>query len=365
MIMRLKERLKSKYFTLKRIVQAKRLKKDKTLVIIFVMDIDIVNGGLLSLNSIYNYIKNERSDYQVITSFIKIRKVENFLKYSQFENNLLISTINLTSAKIINFKKVVFFIPEMYIEQFNTISAFYKSQPKKNIFNSTKQISANILNQNEMLMPNESEIEKLKAHYPNLSISVAHIKYLEANKKFNLPVFHLPAWLNTRNKYECLPYKNKKNIIAISPDDMDYFEEVRSQTKDDLISRLQKNFPSFEVIVIEKLIYKEYKKLMLNTKYLITLGEGLDGYFMESAMSGAVPFAIKNDVFFPKEYLDLPNLFNSFDDLFNKIVSTINHLEKNENIFNDYNLKPKKLLTKDYNYLNYSDKLDQLLDFHS
>lgn len=361
MIKNIKFILNNKIKTVYRLLEIVKLKKNKPLFVVFVPDLDIVNGGILSLNSIYNFIKNERKE-QAITSFITHRITDNFLKFSMFDNNLTISSLHITATKIKDFEKVIFLIPELYVKDFNALYDYYFPQNSKNIFNSTKEIEIDILNQNEFLMPDSTEINKLKSKFKNITISVAHHKYLEKNKIHNLSTFHLPAWLNVTKEYLSLEYKDKQNIIAISPDDMEKFGAERTFSKADLIGLLQTKLPHFKVIVIDNLPYKDYKNLMLNAKYLITLGEGLDGYFMESSLSGSVPFAVKNEIFFEKEYLELPNLFESFDDLYHNIISVISELEKDSSLYSKYNLLPKNILTKDYNYANYTIMLNKLLN---
>jgi uncharacterized protein (DUF3084 family) len=67
--------------------------------------------------------------------------------------------------------------------------------------------------------------------------------------------------------------------------------------------------------------------LIAKAKWSLTFGEGLDGYFVEMALTGGVPFAVYNDRFFPPEFRDLPTVYDTWPDLQIFIVKDIPNLD--------------------------------------
>ena len=91
--------------------------------------------------------------------------------------------------------------------------------------------------------------------------------------------------------------------------------------------------------------YDVYKDYASRSKFAITFGEGLDGYYTETVYSGGISFAVYNEIFFTKEFENLHSLYKSFDELLKKIVSDIKYFENEEN-YNRYNDIQNTILSK-------------------
>ena len=95
--------------------------------------------------------------------------------------------------------------------------------------------------------------------------------------------------------------------------------------------------------------YDVYKNYASRTKFTITFGEGLDGYYLETVYSGGISFAVYNETFFTKEFENLHSLYKSFDELLNKIIFDIYFFDNEEN-YNKYNEVQNTILSKMYSF---------------
>ena len=104
--------------------------------------------------------------------------------------------------------------------------------------------------------------------------------------------------------------------------------------------------------------YEAYKKLISKAKFVVTTGEGLDAYFIETYFSGGVSFAVKNLNFFDTKYLDLPCLFNIEENIEEHLFKLIEEFEISEN-YKSLNKDVSELLSEDYSYETYQNNLNK------
>ena len=104
--------------------------------------------------------------------------------------------------------------------------------------------------------------------------------------------------------------------------------------------------------------YDVYKDYASRSKFAITFGEGLDGYYTETVYSGGISFAVYNEIFFTKEFENLHSLYKSFDELLKKIVSDIKYFENEEN-YNRYNDIQNTILSKMYSFEKLKSNVEQ------
>ena len=117
-----------------------------------------------------------------------------------------------------------------------------------------------------------------------------------------------------------------------------------------------KKIPGLKIQIINKLTYNEYKHLISMAKWSLTLGEGLDGYFIEPIFSGAISFAIFNDEFFTSDFRNLSTIYKSTEELIKKIKFDIIRLNE-ENQAKTYQDVLFKLCSYYYNSEKYVDNL--------
>ena len=102
--------------------------------------------------------------------------------------------------------------------------------------------------------------------------------------------------------------------------------------------------------------YENYKKLISESKFMITFGEGLDAYLLETILSGGISFAIYNDVFFSEDFKNLPTIYKSVDDLFANISTDIKFYN-NSTRFDQYNKQMKSICEIEYSYEKYQNRV--------
>ena len=70
--------------------------------------------------------------------------------------------------------------------------------------------------------------------------------------------------------------------------------------------------------------------------FVISFGEGYDGYFIEPLLSGTLSFTARNPVFFPNEFRELPNVYKNYEEMHERITDDIRSLVANERQYLDY-----------------------------
>ena len=195
----------------------------------------------------------------------------------------------------------------------------------------------------------------------NITMTMAHRKYttIEKRKEYDTPIHHLSAWLNN-GSYTKKKFSDKKNIILFSPDEINNSYSKEKFYKKDLIETLAKDFPHYSLIELKNFSYERYKKLISDAKFMITFGEGLDGYFIENSFCGGVSFAFYNHLFFTENYKNISTIYNSYHDLFNKISEDIKSLD-NEQAFEEKNNEILNEVQKEYSFEIFEKKLIRFL----
>ena len=122
------------------------------------------------------------------------------------------------------------------------------------------------------------------------------------------------------------------------------------------MSIINNSLPHFKTEVISGLSYEDYKNRIRDAKFIITTGEGLDAYFIESYFSGSVGLAIKNKDFFDEKYLGLEELLEEDELASIKLVALLKKLD-DQNIYRETNNSNSLLLKADYSKTNYENNL--------
>jgi hypothetical protein len=242
-----------------------------------------------------------------------------------------------------NVNDLLLHIPELYVAD------FVQNHQQNSWFKSINSIQINILNQNIQLMPDHNVLNELKSNFSSCTITTAHKKYCNPyfRNSYGITLHQLSVWISPENYHKKSGHE-KENLILFSPDHKELTER--------LISFFCNGLPSFRFQVIKGLTYEEYKELISRAKYLITTGEGLDAYFIETYFSGGVAFAIKNLNFFDEKYLQLPCLFEHQENL-GKLLQTLIEKYENAEEYNQLNNSVSELLAEDYSYLTYQNNL--------
>ena len=142
------------------------------------------------------------------------------------------------------------------------------------------------------------------------------------------------------SRFKAYDFEEKQKIIVLSPDKNPYRKKI--------VDKLEKELPQWSLVVVENMKFTDYMDLISRAFFTITFGEGFDGYFMQPHYVNSVGFAVYNEEFFPsKEWLKFENVYESYEDMEDKIVGDIKKLSQNKTQYNELiatNLKEHKKL---------------------
>lgn len=316
------------------------------LVVFFLPQEKTVNGGIIS---IFSLCKETRTILGKNTESILclLPGCESFHENDLFDNDEYIFDIEELIRLAKGHKNALFHVPEYRATQFHHLLSPYLTKLDH------LDISVNVLNQNIEYMAEPGELADLFLLSPKVTQTTAHTKYCsqEYSNHYGLPTHLLSVHIDPSN-YKFVTYAKKENLIVYSADDQPMKERI--------VDVLKKELPDYKFREIAGLRFEEYKSLISRAKFAITFGEGFDGYFIESAFAGAVPFAVYNDKFFPDaSYKKLPNVFESYDSMVDALPETIKSLDS-ERIYGQTNKNTFEKLSKIYSRSAYRKNIAEL-----
>lgn len=308
---------------------------------------DQVSGGILSIASLYSETKKLVEVHNSKTIMCTFPADHLLLEHTNFENDITVYRFSQLSKYFRDVKKMIIHIPELLVKHF--ILALTENECK--YLQNIESLQVNIMNQNINLMPDRSLIDSLRAFTNNITITTAHKKYCtkDYQERYSVPL-HFFSTFASPDKYEFIPYGGKQDIVLFSPDD--------DQKNQEIIQILKTASPGLQTRIIRGLKYEEYKKLIKNSKWSITFGEGLDFYFIEPVFSGSISFAVYNQEFFTEDFKTVKGIYMSYDELKEKIVSDIKELD-NPVTYARYQKEQFDICTKYYSYDSYRSNIEK------
>jgi hypothetical protein len=282
----------------------------KPVVGFLIEDKDSVNGGLLSICKIAEISRRILPDNHIQIFTAQPKKYITAL--TKFENN----------AQILNFKTLLKQIKAQNIEILH-IAEFLLPWFGAYVTRENLDISAlhiNILNQNITLMPPKAVIDTLKAKAKLLTQTTAHEKYSGESHflAYDIPLKHISTYVSPQY-YAISNFSEKENLILLSPD--------RHAIKADVLSQIKTNLSYFSTFLIKGIPYKTYRAKVNSAKYMLSFGEGLDNYFIETVFSGGIPFTLFEKDFMPDNMKNLENVSLNPQEFAQNIISLIKKCE--------------------------------------
>ena len=309
---------------------------------------DIVDGGTLSVSSIYEETMNLKHIHGAEVIMCNMPGYPSLLKYTKFENRNYIYNFSQVLSYFLNLQNLMIHIPGGLIHLFlSNISNEDRSSLTK-----IKDVHINIMLQNilllELLGPMEY-INELK-QLGKLTCTTAHEQYstTEIRGKLEIPLHKLGVWVSPE-QYSRKTYNEKEALMIVSPD--------RHPKKSEVLSLLSGQFPQLRIQIIQNLTYEEYKEVISRAKWAVTFGEGLDGYFLEAIFSGGVSFSVYNSKFFTQDFKSLRTVYDNYDIMLEKLCSDIRNLD-NEVNYTGYHNEQYDLICKYYDYKKYVNNLE-------
>lgn len=316
-------------------------------------------GGQMSLFTLCKYSKEIYGENTPVV-MTTMPGNSTYFHNDWFDNDIEILRWKQIQKIIKNKEKVIIHIPEvcLFLPEIQK-EFFYTRLTKKdfNIFKTIKDLQFNILNQNIDLMPDKNYIDKLKFITTNITQTVAHSRYCTQDiaNKWNLPTTLFSGFIELP-KVKHINLLKKQNLILFSPD----IPPQGLKFKEFFICKLLKQFPTYSVERIYKVKFEDYAKLTAKAKFVISFGEGFDGYFNNSALLGTVGFSVYNEDFFPSsKWKDYSNIYSNFEEMLDKICHDIRELENNEEAYYKIVDKHKNEIMKLYSKQKTIAKLKQ------
>jgi hypothetical protein len=324
----------------------KNYRKDtKKLIIFLTPGVDIVNGGIMSIASLFEETKRLKQIHGSESILCTYPSDPALLKYTKFKNNNFLFNFSDVLTFFSNLDSLIIHIPEHYIYRFN----IFLTNNNRLHLRKIRNAQINILIQNWDYLPSNKYIQGL-AKLGKLTSTTAHSRYcsIELRNRLGFPLHKLSVYVSPE-QYLKKSYAEKENLLIVSPDN--------HSRKTEILRLIHRELPELQIKIIQNLTYEQYKQTISRAKWALTFGEGLDGYFVEPVFSGAISFSVYRPEYFTKDFKPLQTVYSSYDDLAEKICSDIKKLDTSE-AFNIYQQQQFDLCAKEYNHATYVKNLE-------
>ncbi|MEN6553021.1 MAG: hypothetical protein ABFC34_09065 [Methanobacterium sp.] len=330
----------------KELLEKKYDSKNSNLIIFLTSGYDMVNGGILSISSIYEETKNFDEIQGSQTILCSVPGEPLLLEYTKFKNKNYIYNLPLILSYFHDLNNLIIHIPEY------ACGLFLKNISNKefSVLDKICNLHINILIQNiDIFNENLEDIELIKKRFPNVTGTTAHQNYsnLKNRQKFGFPLHKLSTYVSPE-QYNNKSYSEKEELMIVSND--------KHPRRSEILKIFQKTFPNLKIKVIENMTYAEFKNNISKAKWALTFGEGLDGYFIESIFSGAISFSVYNPRFFTEDFESLPTVYQNYDELIKIMPSDLKRLNNKKN-YTNYQKQQYNLCSKYYDYREYQKNL--------
>ena len=317
----------------------------RRLIVFLTPGFDSVNGGILSISSIYRETRKLKYVHGAETIMCTVPGDPLLLKYTKFENQNHIYSLSRVLSYFSDIQYVMIHVPEYAVEQFLKNLTYSDYSRIRRI----RSVRLNIMLQNIDALSPMKYVEGLK-RLGHLTCTTAHDKYstLELSRELGFPLHKLSVYVSPE-QYHKRSYSEKENLMIVSPD--------ADPRKSAILDLIGKEFLQLKIQIIEDLTYEEYKKLISRAKWALTFGEGLDNYFIETVFSGGVSCSAYNSRFFTEDFKSLRTVYDNYHVLIKKICSDIKDLD-HEMAFTTYQKEQYDRCSAHYNYGEYVKNLE-------
>lgn len=322
----------------------------KKLIVFFLDSADLVtgkekvSGGLLSIHSIFEETLKLEPVHGAATVLCSVEGAYLFFEFSTFQSPYRVFRYRQLETCFRKAEEVIAHVPEYMVEYF--VSQLEKG---KLSYLTSRKLHVNILNQNIQLMPPVDTIRRLQPFAGTVTQTTAHERYavLQNRELYGIPLHHFSTFI-APERYTFRSFAQKKNRIAFSPDNPERNAVV--------IELIRRELPDYEVVVIGGMTYEQFKEFIGGTKFTFTFGEGLDGYYCETVLTGGISFAVYNEDFFTADFGRLDTVHPGFEALVRHCIRQIKEMN-DETRFTEYNRRQFDLLTDHYKFSRYQDNI--------
>lgn len=302
-------------------------KDTRKLIVYLVPDFDQICGGMMCITNYLNDIKDQPEVKEYSLMLATIPSPNTFIDYTKFDAHAHVYRFEQIRKYFTNLDTLLLHIPE-----YQFINFLYNISPNDLAWlNNLEHVTVNIMNQNQELMPDPVFVNMLRKIVPQMTMTCAHRRYCNENLRstYNMPLHFIPA--DKKIDFLYYPYEKKENLLVLSPD--------LHPAKDEIVATIEKQFDGIKIVVVENMAFKDYLELIARAKWVLSLGEGFDGYVIESIFSGTISFTLYNDIFFDNDFIPWPNMYENSNRMIETLALRMKELDSPER----YNLFLKRL----------------------
>ena len=301
---------------------------------------DTVSGGVMSIVSICEETSAMKDAEGFATIMCTLSGDHLMLKHHNFDNNTIVYRFSQIISYFKQVKEILIHVPEYMTLHFMELL----SKAEKYWLREKVLFHINIMNQNIRLMPEPLVIDQVRKLGGTVTITTAHQKYCSPYYRayFGVPIHKLSVWISPE-QYNFKIWEEKENLMVVSPD---------GHPEKEIILKKLASVKGLTIQIIQGLTYKEYKELISRAKWTLTFGEGLDGYLIEPVFSGAIGFAVYNEIFFTPDFKEQHTVYESMEALIAQINTDITALN-NQTAFVAYQQQQYDLCAKYYSKAQY------------
>jgi hypothetical protein len=298
----------------------KNLARSDTLVIFFNVMLNRVAGGMMAIDRfVYHSEKlGKKNNFTIAQSGFPFCFTCGKNKFYEWHTPIVDFAY---IVKYLRPKKLLLNIPEYYCSEYiNSLSAAMLRW-----LYDIPDLRINILDQNNELMPAQYQVNGLKTlANGKLTITTAHEKYCsgEMSKKYSCPMYQLTPFMPDFHRSS---FNEKENIIVVSCDT----HSMRTK----VIEKIMREFSNYKIVTVRNMNFEEYKKIISRAKFTVSFGEGWDGYFIEPYLSNSIGITVRHPKYFPGGFKNVPTVYDSWSDLYAKIVGDIKRWGSCESIY--------------------------------
>ena len=325
----------------------KRLSAETTRLIVFMLPgNDIASGGILSAISICQVTRQLRHIHGAEAVICTMPFDPPLSRFSRFQNQEFLFGLEEVLERCLHLEAVLFHVPEYAAGRLGSSLGGVHRQALQRIV----RVHFNILLQDIGGAPSRDQV-KLLEELGSVSCTAAHERYASevTAKQLGVPVQLLSTFVSPE-LFNRVPYSDKRNRLVISSD--------RQPRKLEVLAAIRDANPNLRMRIVRNMKYEDYKKLIERSKWTVTFGEGLDGYFVETVFSGGIAFATYNDRFFTPDFAGLRTVYANVDEMIARMAADIKALDE-PNEFASYHSEQFAICAKYYIATSYRQNVER------
>lgn len=289
--------------------------RTKRLIVFLTPGFEVRAGGVMAIASYYRESIALRHIHGAKVVLCAFPGDPPFFKYTWFNNSNYILDLESVLQACTQLDYLLIHIPAIAVDRM--VNWLTLASPT--LLSNIREIHLNILVMNIDNIRGKN-VTGLK-RFGRVTCITAHEAYTNATTRemMGVPLHRLSVCIGPEH-YSLSRFREKDPLLIVSPDPHPLKEKV--------LNRIAQACPELTVKVIENLSYDDYTKLARRAKWSLTFGEGLDGYFVEPVFSGGISFAVFNDRYFTRQFLDIETIYASWDDLTQNILTDMRRLDE-------------------------------------